>query len=133
MHTANLNRKSPVLPLLGWPQFCNLIGGVDQGQCNNAKIGRKTCGGVQGYVFCNNQLVDSGEFCCKDCEGGARPITPYCLIEGGGDSAALSPECPDQVYEDVVRCFIFERRWFLVLEDPILAAYHPHALLRLLM
>eukprot|EP00729_Bicosta_minor_P008533 gene8533-11413_t len=53
----------------GWQQYCGKIGGVDQGQCNNAGVGRQTCGGVQGYVFCNGNLVSSGEFCCKDCEG----------------------------------------------------------------
>lgn len=31
----------------------------------------------------------------------ARPVVPHCLVEGGGDAAALSPNCPDQIYLDV--------------------------------
>ena len=56
----------------------------------------------RSYVFCNGNLVSSGEFCCQDCQGvPARPVVPNCLVEGGGDAAALSPDCPDQLYLDV--------------------------------
>ena len=64
-----------------WREYCDVIGGRQARQCNDASIQPGHCGGdavFTGYVFCDGQLQRDGSsaFCTPDSVGSAE-FTPH--------------------------------------------------------